>query len=164
MKVEESYTNIGGGNQSPHTIVIHAMAENIRLDSEYKGIEVGTYQAHDWLQKDGTSAHFLLKPDGSFIKQRSTKKICWHARGFNTGSIGIEVLVKGTYNYPEFIEKIKTDWVTNEQYSNLIEMCKGIVDFYNIEKIVRHSDLSPNRKHDPGSGFKWDWFKNEVYI
>ena len=157
MKVEESYTNIGGGDQSPHTIVIHAMAENIRLDSEYKGIGVGTYYAHNWLQEDGTSAHFLLKP-------RSTKKICWHARGFNTGSIGIEVLVKGTYNYPEFIQKIKEDWVTHEQYSNLLEMCRGISDFYGISKIVRHSDLSPNRKHDPGSGFEWDWFKNEVYI
>ena len=173
MVVEEKYTGIGGKKQEPVLVVIHSMGEYIdfsqgakdwciRNNHPNKDIPVGVYHAHDWLQLDGTSAHFLLKPDGTFIKQRSTKEVCWHARGFNTNSIGIEVLVKGTYNYGSFLEKIKEDWVTDAQYENLVEMTQGIIDFFHIYKVARHSDLSPERKKDPGEGFKWRWFLDQL--
>ncbi len=172
MKVLEDYTYIGGGAQKPEMIVIHAMAENVRLrkDLEIKNskgivirvIKAGVYPAHEWLKLLRLSCHFLEHPDGSFTKQRSTREICWHAKGYNTNSIGIEVLVKGTYDYDEFLKKIKTDWVTLIQYPELIKMCQGIIDFYGIKKVVRHSDLSPERKFDPGFGFKWEYFISKL--
>jgi AmpD protein len=166
MKVIEDYTGIGGGSHIPELLIIHAMAEYIKVEKSFKvGDKVfnkGTYHAHKWLQMLGLSAHFLQNPDGSFIKQRSTKEICWHAKGFNAGSIGIEILVAGVYTYEEFLKKIKTDWVTPDQYKELILMSQGIIDYFKIKKIKRHSDLSPGRKYDPGSGFKWDWFKQQL--
>ena len=164
MSVDELYTGIGGGDQDPNLLVIHSMGEYIVTDGSYKDIPAGTYHAHEWLQKDGTSAHFLLRPDGSFIKQRSTKKVCWHARGFNQDSVGIEVLVPGEYNYGTFLKAIKEDWVTNAQYASLIEMSQGIIDFFSIHKVARHSDLSPDRKFDPGAGFKWQYFLENLKL
>jgi N-acetyl-anhydromuramyl-L-alanine amidase AmpD len=175
VSVEEKYTSIGGGDQTPTMLVIHSMGEYIEFskaakdwcvknDHKNKDLTVGTYHAHEWLQHDGTSAHFLLKPDGDFIKQRSTKKICWHAKGFNTNSVGIEVLVPGTYNYETFLEAIKKDWVSDIQYKSLIDMSQGIIDYFKIKKdrIVRHSDISPGRKFDPGVGFKWEYFLDSL--
>lgn len=162
----ELYTGIGGGQQEPKMLVIHTIAERIRIITpfEYKGktIKEGVYGAHTWLQMMGLSCHFLLYPDGSFVKQRSTKQICWHAKGFNNGSIGIEVLVEGTHTYESFLQRIKQDYVTQAQYNSLIEMSNGIIDYFSIEKVVRHSDISPGRKHDPGDGFKWEWFKQQL--
>lgn len=166
MEVIKRYTGIGGGIHLPDTLVIHAMAETIQLDREIevrgKVIEVGNYSAHEWLVLLGLSCHFLLHPDGSFTKQRSTKEMCWHAKGFNDGSIGIEVLVSGSHNYDSFVEEIKTDYVTDAQFNSLVEMSNGIIEYFGIENIVRHSDLSPDRKVDPGNGFKWDEFKNKL--
>ena len=120
MNVIKRYTGIGGGIQTPDKLIIHGMAEIIQVDQSFKRkgkiVEVGKYGAHEWLVLLGLSAHFLIEPNGEVIKQRSTKEICWHARGFNTGSVGIEVLVEGVWNYETFKEKIKKDWVTVPQY------------------------------------------------
>ena len=151
MNVIKRYSGIGGGIQTPDTLVIHAMSEYIN----------GMY-ADEFLSSMGLSAHFLLKPNGEFIKLRKTTEVAWHAKGFNTNSIGIEVLVEGSHTYDTFLEKIKTDWVKPEQYKALIEMSNGIIEHYDIEKVVRHSDLSPERKKDPGDGFKWQYFKDQL--
>jgi len=151
MNVIKRYSGIGGGIQTPDTLVIHAMSEYIN----------GMY-ADEFLSSVGLSAHFLLKPNGEFIKLRKTTEVAWHAKGFNTNSIGIEVLVEGSHTYDTFLEKIKTDWVKPEQYKALIEMSNGIIEHYDIEKVVRHSDLSPERKKDPGDGFKWQYFKDQL--
>jgi len=151
MDVIKRYSGIGGGIQTPDTLVIHAMSEYIN----------GMY-ADEFLSSVGLSAHFLLKPNGEFIKLRKTTEVAWHAKGFNPNSIGIEVLVEGSHTYDTFLEKIKTDWVKPEQYKALIEMSNGIIEHYDIEKVVRHSDLSPERKKDPGDGFKWQYFKDQL--
>jgi N-acetyl-anhydromuramyl-L-alanine amidase AmpD len=169
MNVIKRYTNIGGGIQTPSLLVIHAMAEFIKLDESIqvrgKTIKAGIYPAHDWLQELGLSAHFLIEPNGDIIKQRSTKEVCWHAKGYNTDSVGIEVLVSGVHDYASFKEAIKTDWVKPDQFESTIEIANDIVTWFDIDKgnkVVRHSDLSPGRKVDPGSGFKWDEFKSEL--
>ena len=168
MNVIKRYTRIGGGVQVPDKLIIHCMAEYIEVDSPFetkgKTIEAGKYPAHDWLQMLGLSAHFLIEPNGDVIKQRSTKEICWHAKGFNTGSVGIELLVEGVWNYSTFLKRIKEDWVTPQQMLTLIELSDDIIEYFDIpeDNILRHSDISPGRKHDPGSGFKWDLFKSKL--
>ena len=169
----EKLTKNGGGGQKPTMLVIHAMGQNIdigQVESDWfkkeKKIDhpVAIYHADEWLERDGTSAHFLIEPNGEIIKTRTTKKIAWHARGFNTNSVGIEVLVEGNWKYGSFKKRIKEDWVTEAQYTALIKMAKGIIDYWGIEedRVVRHSDLSPVRKVDPGMGFKWEWFKEQL--
>lgn len=151
MKVLKRYSEIGGGVQTPNRLIIHSMSEYIN----------GMY-ADEFLKSVGLSAHFLLCPDGSFIKLRSTHEMCWHAKGHNTNTIGIEVLVEGEHTYETFLEKIKTDWVKPEQMDALIEMSKGIMEYYEFDEVVRHSDIDSPRKKDPGSGFDWEYFKSEL--
>lgn len=168
MNVIKRYTGIGGGVQVPNKLIIHAMGEYIRVNQSFENkgqtIEAGVYTAHEWLTILGLSCHFLIHPNGDVTKQRSTKEMCWHAKGYNTNSVGIEVLVEGEWDYASFIDRIKEDWVKEEQYDTLIELSEDIIEFFEINKnsVVRHSDLSPDRKEDPGSGFKWDWFKGEL--
>lgn len=153
MKVLKRYSGIGGGIHKPEKIVIHAMSEYIN----------GMY-ADEFLKSVGLSAHFLLCPDGSFIKLRSTHSKAWHAKNHNTGAIGIEVLVEGSWTYDAFLERIEEDWVKESQMNSLIEMVNGIMEYYEIgkENVVRHSDIDPKRKYDPGSGFDWDYFKSKL--
>jgi len=158
----------GGGAQRPELLVIHAMGENIRITEPYKtsrGVVIppGEYPAHEWLKLLGISAHYLLHPDGHFTKCRHTDLIAWHAKDFNTNSVGIEVLVEGVYTYEEFLEQIKTDWVKPAQYSSLLELGSEIYNWWEMKDLKRHSDLSPGRKYDPGTGFKWDWFREKFY-
>lgn len=168
MNVIKRYTGIGGNIQTPDKLIIHCMAEFIEVDQPLNirdtAIPTGKYSAHEWLQMLGLSAHFLIEPNGDVIKQRGTKEICWHARGFNTGSVGIEVLVEGVWNYSTFKERIKEDWVTPEQYNTTIELSDDIIEYFDIDHkdVLRHSDISPGRKIDPGSGFRWDWFKSKL--
>lgn len=153
MNVIKRYIGIGGGIQTPDRLIIHAMSEYIN----------GMY-ADEFLASVGLSAHFLLCPNGSFIKLRKTHEKAWHAKGHNTNTVGIEVLVEGEHTYDGFLEKIKTDWVKPEQMEALIEMSNGIIEYYEIphENVLRHSDIDPERKYDPGSGFDWDYFKSQL--
>lgn len=168
MNVIKRYTGIGGGIQVPDKLIFHCMAEIIKVNESFKNkgktIEAGEYSAHEWLQLLGLSAHFLIHPNGDVTKIRGTKEICWHAKGFNTNSVGIEVLVEGVWDYETFLERIKEDWVTDEQYETTIELSDDIIEYFDIpdDNILRHSDISPERKYDPGEGFKWDWFKDEL--
>jgi N-acetyl-anhydromuramyl-L-alanine amidase AmpD len=168
MNVIKRYTRLGGGVQVPNKLIIHCMAEIIKVDKAFenkgKTIEAGEYPAHEWLQMLGLSAHFLIEPNGDVIKQRGTKEICWHARGFNENSVGIEVLVAGVWNYATFVKRIKEDWVTADQMLTLIELSDDIIEYFDInhDQILRHSDISPGRKVDPGDGFKWDWYKSKL--
>lgn len=157
LNVTKKYSQNGGGAQNPNMLVIHAMGETI--DTEDKD-----YPADEWLEFLGLSAHFLIKPDGSIIKLRHTKTGAWHAKGFNKNSVGIEFLVPGLHTYETFLETIQTDWVTTKQFEAGVELSKGIVDYFNmsLDKVVRHSDISPGRKKDPGSGFDWTEFKSRL--
>lgn len=153
LKVLKRYSGIGGGIQNPRRLIIHSMSEHIN----------GMY-ADEFLNSIGLSAHFLLCPNGDFIKLRKTHEKAWHAKGHNTDTIGIEVLVKGEYTYNQFVNIIKGAWVQEEQYNALIEMSKGIMDYYDIpkESVLRHSDIDPERKVDPGDGFDWEYFKSKL--
>jgi N-acetyl-anhydromuramyl-L-alanine amidase AmpD len=153
MKVIKKYSEFGGGTQTPNRLIIHSMSEFIN----------GLY-ADEFLESIGLSAHFLLCPDGSFIKTKKTTLKAWHAKGHNTNTIGIEILAEGEHTYDTFLEKIKTDYVTEAQKEALVEMSNGIIEYYDIphDKVLRHSDISPDRKYDPGSGFDWEDFKSKL--
>lgn len=145
----------GRNGNKPKLIVIHAMGE---LIDDGKVIK----PARDFLDDYKLSAHILGTPDGNKIRCRSDDQIAWHARGHNTDSLGYEILVPGAHNYSSFIKAIKkTNWVSDVQMTTLVEQIKLWMISYDItiENVVRHSDLSPDRKVDPGSGFNWIKFK-----
>ena len=116
------------------------------------------------LFRSGLSAHFLIDHEGTIFKTKRTNLKAWHAKGHNTNSIGIELLVKGSWNYAGFLERIKQDYCTLEQMQALIELSNDIIEYWSIDhdSIVRHSDIDPERKQDPGTGFDWSFYKSKL--
>ena len=136
-------------------IVVHAAAEYIRLKD--RDIHIV-----DFLRSRGESAHAYVLPSGDIIRTRREDQIAWHCRaqGFNFKALGMEFLVPGAYIYDTFLEKIKTDWVTEAQYNSGVQLAK---QWKASEKlVVRHCDVDPDRKEDPGEGFPWHTFLNDI--
>ena len=71
----------------------------------------------------------------------------------NEFSIGIE------------LEGYHTEKYTNDQYESLVEVSKALIKNYrdlNKDNIVGHSDISPDRKEDPGKYFKWSYYLDRL--
>lgn len=154
-KVRANLPHGGGKTNHPDTIVIHCMGEYIKDAGK-------THHAVQFLNQYGLSAHSLVAPDGTNYRCRDDDQIAWHARGHNTGSLGLEMLVEGDHDYSSFIERIKTPYVTKVQYDAVVAQVREWIDLHSIKRIVRHSDLSPGRKADPGTGFPWQQFLEDV--
>jgi len=151
MNVIERPLPKGNKYNNPKMIVVHAMAE-------YLHTKEGLVFAPDFLEKIGLSAHALIIPNGDVMICRPDNKGAYHARGFNTDSLGVEFLVRGVHDYGSYISEIKKDYVTDAQYEAGSELVRQWVNDHSIKTIARHSDISPERKVDPGAGFHWDEF------
>jgi N-acetyl-anhydromuramyl-L-alanine amidase AmpD len=138
-------------------IIVHSMGEFL-LDPQ-------PIHATDFLEKLGLSAHVLVSPNGDLYLCRDDDQVAWHAKGYNKDSLGIEFLVPGHHNYGSFIETIKSPWVKEEQWAAGVKAVRAWVEAYDIapSRLLRHSDVSPGRKVDPGAGFDWERFTNQVY-
>src|SRR5210317_1860024 len=97
----------GSKHNRPKMIVVHSMGEFL--------LDPHPIHATDFLEKIGLSAHALVAPSGNIYICRDDDQGAYHAKGYNTDSLGIEFLVAGHHNYGSFLETIKTDWVTDEQ-------------------------------------------------
>lgn len=155
MNIIERPLRAGNQFNKPKMLVIHSMGEYIN--------DPDPIFAPDFLEKYGLSAHALIVPNGDVMICREDQSGAYHAKGFNTNSIGVEFLVEGEHDYTSFLEKIKTGYVTPEQWKAGIEFCRSKIQKFSLQNIQRHSDLSPGRKVDPGEGFNWDLFKQEVF-
>jgi N-acetyl-anhydromuramyl-L-alanine amidase AmpD len=152
VKIHQIPLHKGVSRNEPTHIVIHAMGEFIQYNREY-------LHAVDFLREVGLSAHALICPDGSVIQCRPLDKGGYHAKGHNASSIGIEFLVSGPHNYQSFIDAIKEPYLTDAQYKTGVELCQEWGESLNV---VRHSDIDPQRKKDPGNGFPWHEFINDI--
>lgn len=149
-----------GGNwdNKPGLITVHSMAEFIDDGKEVRS-------ARDFLDHYKLSAHVLCNPDGSFTRCRADEQVAWHARGHNTGSLGIEILLQGVHDYSSFLKGIKKNaWASEKQMEQSAEFVSDWMRIHSIpiKKVVRHSTLSPDRKVDPGSGFNWVSFQKTI--
>ncbi len=138
----------GAGTNGPITrIVYHCMGEFIRDD------DGKVYYCTDWLMKLGLSAHALVTPSGVIIRTRRDDQGGYHAKGFNTGSLGIEFLVPGVHNYGTFLEAIKHPYITDIQMQAGIEQTREwLAKHRAIANVDAHSELT-SKKPDPGEGF-----------
>tara|TARA_Y100000992_G_C21176449_1_gene448569 strand:- start:100 stop:843 length:744 start_codon:yes stop_codon:yes gene_type:complete len=107
--------------------------------------------------KSKVSSHYFIKNRGQILNMVPDLYIAWHAgvskwkniKSLNKYSIGIEINNPGHENgYKRFSSK---------QIASLLKLLKYLVKKYNIKKknILGHSDISPNRKKDPGEKFPW---------
>jgi len=122
-----------------------------------------TYHAVDYLNKLGLSAHSLITPSGVNIRCRKNGEGAYHAKNFNTDSLGIEILVPGVHTYQTFIRKIQEPYCTQIQYDSTVSQVKDWIRIFGITEIKRHSDIDPTRKKDPGDGFPWTQFLEDVW-
>ena len=103
------------------------------------------------------SSHYFIKNNGDVLNLVPDLYTAWHAgnsywkeyKSLNKYSIGIEINNPGHDNgYKRF---------TSKQIFSLIKLLKFLSKKYTINKrnILGHSDISPNRKKDPGEKFPW---------
>ena len=103
------------------------------------------------------SSHILIKRTGEIIQFVPFHKKAWHAgsssyrneENCNEFSIGIE------------LEGYHTEKYTKHQYKSLQEVSQALIKNYkdlNKDNIVGHSDISPDRKQDPGKYFEWNYY------
>ena len=108
--------------------------------------------------KSKVSAHYYIKTDGKIINLVPDLYVSWHAgkskwknfQSLNKNSIGIEITNPGHDNgYRKF---------TKNQILSLKKLLRLLIKKYKIDHryILGHSDISPDRKKDPGEKFPWD--------
>ena len=101
------------------------------------------------------SCHYLISRIGIIYNLLSPNLKSWHAgksqwrniQNLNDYSVGIELENKGhDYGYKDF---------TNNQYVSLKKLINFLNKNFQIkhQDIIFHSDISPNRKRDPGERF-----------
>ena len=145
----------------PDMIIVHCMGEYIDLYDD----PVPDPHAESFLHMIGLSAHALVCPNGDIISCRDDVEGAYHAKGFNSTSLGIEFLVEGTHTIATLADTIIGPYLKNDQYDAGLEYVRDWIQEYDIprERVLRHSDVSPGRKIDPGAGFPWDAFLNSCY-
>ena len=108
-------------------------------------------------EKSKVSAHYLVKKNGEIINFVPDLYEAWHAgkstwkktSSLNKYSIGIEIQNQGHENkYEKFSLK---------QIITIKRLLKKLINKYKIKlsNILGHSDISPERKKDPGEKFPW---------
>ena len=109
--------------------------------------------------KAEVSSHYFINSKGNILNLVPDLYEAWHAgdsswknyKSLNRYSIGIEIHNPGhEHGYKKFSKK---------QIFSLIKLLKYLKKRYNIKKtnILGHSDISPNRKKDPGEKFPWHY-------
>lgn len=101
------------------------------------------------------STHTLIRRNGEIIQFVPFNQRAWHAGESqhqgrdccNDFSIGIEL--EGT-------DDSAFETIQYEQLAVLIRLLLEGYPNLSSEKIVGHSDIAPDRKQDPGSGFDWN--------
>jgi N-acetylmuramoyl-L-alanine amidase len=104
------------------------------------------------------SSHYVVEEDGAVFRLVAEARRAWHAgvshwRGhtlLNARSIGIEIVNPGhEFGYRPFPAL---------QMGAVAELCRGILERHAIpaRNVVGHSDISPDRKEDPGELFDWE--------
>lgn len=131
---------------------------------------------------NGVNAHIVIDRDGTVIQCRPFNKTCGHAGASrwidpNTGkkyvnvnscTIGIELanagdssaLARKYSKLPLLKAKHKNggkevEWeqYPKEQLDACFKVAKTLVQRYNLDDIVGHEDVAPERKNDPGPAF-----------
>ena len=106
------------------------------------------------------SSHVLIKRTGEIVQFVPFHERAWHAgqsnyqgrERCNDFSIGIE------------LEGTDSDDFEEIQYQQLAQLISVLQTGYPAisDHITGHSDISPDRKKDPGAGFDWDKLKSNL--
>ena len=136
----------------------------------------------------GAEAHVVIDRDGTVYQLRAFNQKADHAgasawrcpnlnrvfKGLNACSIGIEyanagdnaALARKWSKLPLVKARHKNggpvkEWeaFTPEQVKAGIAVSKAIVEYYNLDDLIGHDDIAPDRKNDPGPAFPMAQFR-----
>ncbi len=107
--------------------------------------------------KSKVSSHYYIKKNGEILSLVPDLYEAWHAgkskwknfKSLNKYSLGIEITNRGhQHGYQNF---------SIQQIKSLKKLLRYLINLYNInlKYILGHSDISPDRKKDPGEKFPW---------
>lgn len=109
------------------------------------------------MESSKVSAHFLVSKAGEVVQMVKLQNVAWHAKPWNTRSIGIEH--EGYYDYNG-----KTTNFTQEQYLASAKLVKELAMKYNIPldrvHIIGHREVPNVSKSCPGYNWDWDYYMN----
>ena len=147
------------------TIIIHCISlpekeyDNDHVISFFTNkLNFDAHESFKDLEDLKVSSHLFIRRSGEVIQFVPFNKKAWHAgkssykdrENFNEFSIGIE------------LEGSVDDIFTDNQYDRLKIVIQELKELYpSIEdsNILRHSDIAPDRKKDPGEYFSLDRIK-----
>ena len=133
----------------------------IYLVFHYTGMKSENLALKRLLNKSSkVSCHYFIKNNGSILNLVPDEYVSWHAgisswkelKKINKYSIGIEIHNPGhRHGYKAFNQK---------QLDSIKYLSLKLATKYKIKKknFLGHSDISPNRKKDPGEKFPWGLF------
>ncbi len=109
------------------------------------------------------SCHFFIKNNGEILTLVPELYIAWHAgisrwksfKSINKHSLGIEISNPGHgNNYKNFSKK---------QIKAILKISLFLKQKYKIQNkfFLGHSDISPDRKKDPGEKFPWEYLSKK---
>lgn len=116
--------------QDPCMIVLHDTA----------GPSVKSAEQTFLNERPSLGYHFMIAKDGTIFQYAALNKEVWHARGFNTNTIGISYAGGGGFGP-----------VTEDQIKASIGLINEVVKpkCPKLTAITGHKHCSPGRKHDP---------------
>lgn len=134
----------------------------------------------EFAESIGLSCHLWVDRDGKIYQQRPFNRVCYHAgksqwKDPNTGklytnlnscAIGVE-FANGGDIHPERFSKLepvvarhknggntkKWERYTPQQIEKAKEIARVLKERYNLDDVIGHDDIAPNRKSDPGPAF-----------
>jgi N-acetylmuramoyl-L-alanine amidase len=118
----------------------------------------------------GNSGHWYIDRDGAMVQYVPQERVAHHVRGYNTRSVGIELVNTG--RYPDWLDSRRqamAEPYPDSQVDALLRLLRGLRDeLPNLRLIAGHEDLDTEevaasddpmrrvrRKRDPGPMFPW---------
>ncbi|MFK7887399.1 MAG: 1,6-anhydro-N-acetylmuramyl-L-alanine amidase AmpD [Gammaproteobacteria bacterium] len=153
--------NARPGGELPSLLVVHSISlpegqyGTPFVDDLFLGrLNTAAHPTFASLEGVRVSAHLLVARNGELTQYVSLNERAWHAGesrfdgrdDVNDFSIGVEL--EGTVVAP----------FTTAQYCRLAQVHRGLRAAYRSidgRPVVGHSDIAPERKQDPGTGFDW---------
>lgn len=139
-------------NRSIDAVIVHSTFNNSGGDFYNIDLVIKQFSTYK------VSAHYVIGRDGKIYQLVDEKDLSYHAgksslpdgrTNVNTCSIGIELMTS------------YTEGPSEQQITALLSLITDIKKRYQINYVLRHSDIAPGRKTDPWN-MNWDAFKEKL--
>lgn len=139
-------------NRKIDAVIVHSTFNNSGGDKYDIDLVIKQFSTYK------VSAHYVIGRDGKVYQLVDEQNISYHAgksslpdgrTNVNSCSIGIEIMTS------------YTDGPNEKQIQTLLALIKKIKSNYQINYVLRHSDIAPGRKTDPWN-MNWDQFKQQL--